>query len=123
MNNSALPSPLCFPRTFHGGGAPGYTFLAREVWMGYRADRGSVWVASHPKPQTAFLRSSQEEPRSLRPAASSAGQRGPVGTPSSYQKFFLQLLGAGRLVLQGPAAEGVSGRAQEVQADLPWCVH
>lgn len=36
------------------------------------------------------------------------------GTPSSYQEFLFQLLGAGRLVLQGPAGEGVSGCAQEV---------
>lgn len=45
------------------------------------------------------------------------------GTPSSYQEFLLQLFGAGRLVLQGPAGEGVSSRAQKVQGDLPGRVH
>lgn len=44
-------------------------------------------------------------------------------TPSSYQELLFQLLGAGWLVLQDPACEGVSRCAQEVQGDLPGCAH
>lgn len=43
--------------------------------------------------------------------------------PRSYHELLFQLLGAGRLVLQGPAGEGAPGGAQEVQGDLPGRVH
>lgn len=44
----------------------------------------------------------------------SEGQSDSEGTLSSYQEFLFQLLGAGWLVLQGPAGEGVSSCAQKV---------
>lgn len=43
--------------------------------------------------------------------------------PRSYHELLLQLLGAGRLVLQGPAGEGAPRGAQEVQGDLPGRAH
>lgn len=44
----------------------------------------------------------------------SEGQSGSERTPSSYQEFLFQLLGAGWLMLQGPAGEWVSSCAQKV---------
>lgn len=50
----------------------------------------------------------------LMAASDTEGQSDTEKTPSSYQEFLLQLLGAGWLMLQGPAGKGMSSCAQEV---------
>lgn len=96
--------------------SPGFS---RSGWGGgQKREHGAVFS---PDPRVPF----PEVPKRRHPAvpkivwcqlavSDSEGRMDAEETPSSYQEFLFQLLGAGWLVLQGPAGEGVSSCAQKV---------